>query len=172
MDNVPQSTTGLFCDWCRWCWDVLWWTEYGICFSLQHDHYMFLISSLSVCDAWCLFVLKGMFSSRGPMMNGTPLCTRCSPQLGEKTSHTQITFEKLCWVHTKRFFKSYKIFKMWETTNMRTKNPSLNRFVTIICGVHRCDKDSTPHTNRFSARVRTVNKVHILEQRMYTGNNI
>ncbi len=41
---------------------------------------------------------------------------------------------------------------MWETTNIRTKNPSFNRFAPIVCGVPRCDKDSTPHTNRFSTK--------------------
>ncbi len=33
----------------------------------------------------------------------------------------------------KYFFKSYKIFKMWETTNTRTKHPRFNRFGPIVC---------------------------------------
>ncbi len=57
-----------------------------------------------------------------------------------------------CWVHTKIFKKSYKSFKMWETTNTRTKNPRLNGFAPIVCGVLRCVKDSTHQT-----RVPTVN---------------
>ncbi len=39
---------------------------------------------------------------------------------------------------------------------MSTKqNPRFNRFAPIVCGVLRCDEDSTPHTNRFSSQ--TVN---------------
>ncbi len=46
---------------------------------------------------------------------------------------------------------------------MRTKNPRLNRFAPIVCGVLRCDKDSTPHTNRFSTREQTVNTGNLAE---------
>ncbi len=38
---------------------------------------------------------------------------------------SRAAFFPLCWVHTKRFVKSYKIFKMWETTNMSGKNPTV-----------------------------------------------
>ncbi len=31
------------------------------------------------------------------------------------------------------------------------KNPRFNRFSPIVFGVLRCDKDSTPHTNRFAS---------------------
>ncbi len=71
---------------------------------------------------------------------------------------------------------------------MRTKNPRLNSFDPIVCGVLRYDEDSTPHTNRFSTRVPTVNTgishnlsrlenkqdfiFFILEQRTCKGNNI
>ncbi len=34
-------------------------------------------------------------------------------------------------------------------------NPIFNRFSPIVCGVLRCDEDSTPHTNRSSTRVPT-----------------
>ncbi len=61
----------------------------------------------------------------------------------------------LC-VHTKRFLKSFKIFKMWETTHKDKKNSRFNRFPHIVCGVLLCDKDSTPHTNRFSTRFSTM----------------
>ncbi len=32
------------------------------------------------------------------------------------------------------------------------KHPRFNRFAPIVCGVLGCDKDSTPHTNRFSTK--------------------
>ncbi len=32
------------------------------------------------------------------------------------------------------------------------KNPRFNHFAPIVCGVQRCDKDSTPRTNRFSTK--------------------
>ncbi len=35
---------------------------------------------------------------------------------------------------------------------MRTKSPRFNRFAPTVCGVLRCDKESTPHTNRFSTK--------------------
>ena len=35
---------------------------------------------------------------------------------------------------TLRFLKSYKIFKLWETTNMMTKNPRCSRFAPTVCG--------------------------------------
>ncbi len=37
----------------------------------------------------------------------------------------------------------------------------INRFAPIVCGVLRCDEDSTTHTNRCSTRVRTVNALKI-----------
>ncbi len=50
-----------------------------------------------------------------------------------------------CWITWIRFLKSYKIFKMWETTNIRAKNPRFNRFVVWCAAMTK----TAHHTNTF-----------------------
>ncbi len=69
------------------------------------------------------------------------------------------------------------------------KKTRFNHFTPIVCGVPRCDKDSTPHINRFSTkshdfehgklrkisgdlRINKIFFIAILELRTYRGNNI
>ncbi len=57
---------------------------------------------------------------------------------------------------------------------MRTKNARFNRFAPRVCGVPRCDKDSTPHTNRFSTKspdCETSQNLSRLENKCFTGHS-
>ncbi len=56
----------------------------------------------------------------------------------------------------KYFFKSYKIFKMWETTNTRTKHPRFNRFGPIVCPwCSAFNQSKCTHTQQWTHTVNT-----------------
>ncbi len=83
--------------------------------------------------------------------------TQSSLFLRKDLSHfCKSLLSNLCWVHTKIFFKSYKIFKMWETTNTRTKHPRFNRFGPIMCPwCSAFNQSKCTHTQQWTHTVNT-----------------